>query len=183
MTTKPSATSPSARTRATARATSPPSRTSRLCFPFIEEGIDHDGVLRDPRRSGRWPSRLLRVAYTVRLLLLLLSAQGRVGRPRRSPPGLLSERAVAIERRSFKDAGADGDASYEDLAMQGRAYTWSGGETLSNCSGVATKFLRTTPRPLLAQPNRAATFPWFKSWPTRSTKTTLRTHALSALYR
>ena len=33
-------------TSPTARATSPPSPTSRPEFPFVEDGIDHDGVMR-----------------------------------------------------------------------------------------------------------------------------------------
>ena len=51
-----------------------------------------------------------------------------VGLAERHPE--LFERAKAIEQKMLKDAGADGDASYQATAMQGRAYTWSPGETL-----------------------------------------------------
>ena len=37
---------------------------------------------------------------------------------------------MAIEQKIMKDAGADGDKSFDEFGMQGRNYTWSGGETL-----------------------------------------------------
>lgn len=52
-----------------------------------------------------------------------------VGLAERHPD--LFERAVAIERKVLKDAGVDGDADFSATAMQGRAYTWSQGETLT----------------------------------------------------
>jgi nitroimidazol reductase NimA-like FMN-containing flavoprotein (pyridoxamine 5'-phosphate oxidase superfamily) len=51
-----------------------------------------------------------------------------VGLAERHPE--LFERAVQIEKKVLTDAGANGDKSYDDYAMKGRAYTWSGGETL-----------------------------------------------------
>jgi hypothetical protein len=39
-------------------------------------------------------------------------------------------KAVAIEQKVMKDAGAEGDKSFTEFGMQGRQYTWSGGETL-----------------------------------------------------
>ena len=53
----------------------------------------------------------------------------------------LFERARAIENKVLKDAGADGDASYQDVAMQGRAYTWSPGETLDELIGRRDEIL------------------------------------------
>jgi hypothetical protein len=38
---------------------------------------------------------------------------------------------VAIESKVLVGAGAGQDASYQDHAMQSRAYTWSGGESLT----------------------------------------------------
>jgi hypothetical protein len=35
----------------------------------------------------------------------------------------------------LKETASDGEASYQELAMQGRAYTWSGGETLVELLG------------------------------------------------
>ncbi len=40
----------------------------------------------DPRRVRRRPAQILRMAHQVRLLLLLLPTQSRMGRPRRTPP-------------------------------------------------------------------------------------------------
>jgi len=36
----------------------------------------------------------------------------------------------AAEGAAATNAGADGDASFDDYAMKGRQYTWSGNETL-----------------------------------------------------
>ena len=54
-------------------------------FPFVEDGIDHSGVMRILRRRRHRPARLLRVAYPLRVLLLLLPAQGRMDRLVRAP--------------------------------------------------------------------------------------------------
>ena len=61
-----------------------PNITTR--FPFVEDGINHDAVLRLLDDARHRPSRVLLVAHPVGLLLLLLPAQGRMGRPRRAPP-------------------------------------------------------------------------------------------------
>ena len=42
----------------------------------------------------------------------------------------LFKKAVAIEQKTLKDAGLDGDASFASTGMKGRQYTWSEGETL-----------------------------------------------------
>jgi hypothetical protein len=47
----------------------------------------------------------------------------------------LFEKAVAIEGKVKLDAGASGDASYDEFAMKGRQYTWSGGESLTDLIG------------------------------------------------
>ena len=57
----------------------------RTRFPFIEDGIDRDGVTRIPRRRRHRSPDLLRMEDSIRLLLLLLSTQGRVGRSCRAP--------------------------------------------------------------------------------------------------
>lgn len=51
-----------------------------------------------------------------------------VGLAERHPE--LFERAQQIEQKTLTDAGVDGDSDYGDYAMKGRAYTWSGNETL-----------------------------------------------------
>jgi len=99
-------------------------------FPFIEEGIDHEGVLRILEEAGiglpeyyEWRTR-----SGCYFCFFQRKAEW-VGLADRHPD--LYERAVAIEQKVLKDAGADGDASYQELAMQGRAYTWSQKETLT----------------------------------------------------
>jgi 3'-phosphoadenosine 5'-phosphosulfate sulfotransferase (PAPS reductase)/FAD synthetase len=98
-------------------------------FPFIEEEIDHEGVLRILNEAGvglpdyyEWRTR-----SGCYFCFFQRKAEW-VGLADRHPE--LFARAVAIESKVLKDAGADGEASYQDLAMQGRAYTWSQGETL-----------------------------------------------------
>jgi len=99
-------------------------------FPFIEEGIDYEGVLRILEEAGiglpeyyEWRTR-----SGCYFCFFQRKAEW-VGLADRHPD--LYERAVAIEQKVLKDAGADGDASYQELAMQGRAYTWSQKETLT----------------------------------------------------
>lgn len=98
-------------------------------FPFIEDAIDHEGVLRILNEAGiglpdyyEWRTR-----SGCYFCFFQRKAEW-VGLADRHPD--LFERAVSIERKVLQDAGADGDASYQELAMQGRVYTWSQGETL-----------------------------------------------------
>ena len=98
-------------------------------FPFIEDGIDQDGVMRILSDAGiglptyyEWRTRsgcyfcfYQRKAEWIRLA-------------ERHPE--LFERAIAIEQKVLRDAGVDGDADFGNQAMRGRQYTWSGGETL-----------------------------------------------------
>ena len=98
-------------------------------FPFIEEDVDHAGVLRILDEAGvglpeyyEWRTR-----SGCYFCFYQRKAEW-VGLAERHPD--LFERAVAIEQKVLKDAGAGGDASYEEQAMQGRLYTWSQGETL-----------------------------------------------------
>ena len=98
-------------------------------FPFIEEGIDYEGVLRILDEAGiglpeyyEWRTR-----SGCYFCFFQRKAEW-IGLADRHPE--LYERAIAIERKVLKDAGANGDVSYQELAMQGRAYTWSQKETL-----------------------------------------------------
>jgi 3'-phosphoadenosine 5'-phosphosulfate sulfotransferase (PAPS reductase)/FAD synthetase len=98
-------------------------------FPFVEDGITHQDVLQllDDvgiglpdyyewrTRSGCYFCFYQRKAEWVKLA-------------DRHPE--LFQRAVQIEKKMLADAGVDGDKSYRDFAMEGRAYTWSQGETL-----------------------------------------------------
>jgi hypothetical protein len=103
-------------------------------FPFIEDGVDHEGVLRILNEAGvglpeyyEWRTR-----SGCYFCFYQRKAEW-VGLADRHPD--LFERAVAIERKVLKEAGSGVEASYQELAMQGRAYTWSGGETLVQLLG------------------------------------------------
>lgn len=98
-------------------------------FPFVEDGIDHDGVMGILDDAGiglpayyEWRSR-----SGCYFCFYQRKAEW-VGLADRHPE--LFERAVAIEQKVLLDAGVDGDADFGDRAMAGRQYTWSGGETL-----------------------------------------------------
>ena len=103
-------------------------------FPFIEDGIDHDGVMRilDDAGIGLPSYYEWRTRSGCYFCFFQRKAEW-VGLADRHPE--LFERAVAIERKVLKDAGVDGDASYAERAMQGRAYSWSQGETLVELLG------------------------------------------------
>ena len=98
-------------------------------FPFIENDIDHAGVMRILAESGiglpeyyEWRTR-----SGCYFCFFQRKAEW-VGLSERHPD--LWEKAVAIEQKIMKDAGADGDKSFDEFGLQGRNYTWSGGETL-----------------------------------------------------
>ena len=103
-------------------------------FPFIEDGIDHEKVLKILADAGmglpdyyEWRTR-----SGCYFCFYQRKAEW-VGLADRHPE--LFERAVAIEQKVLIDAGVDGDADFGDKAMQGRQYTWSGGETLVQLIG------------------------------------------------
>lgn len=101
----------------------------RAVFPFVEDGVDKDEVMRILDEAGvglpdyyEWRTR-----SGCYFCFYQRKAEW-VGLADRHPD--LFEKAVQIEKKVLSEAGVDGDASYEDYAMEGRAYTWSGGETL-----------------------------------------------------
>jgi hypothetical protein len=103
-------------------------------FPFVEDDIDHDGVLRilDDAGLGLPDYYSWRTRSGCYFCFYQRKAEW-IGLADNHPD--LFERAVAIENKMLKDAGVSGDVSYADLAMQGRAYTWSQGETLVELIG------------------------------------------------
>ena len=98
-------------------------------FPFMEDGIDHAGVMRvlDDAGIGLPAYYEWRTRSGCYFCFYQRKAEW-IGLADRHPE--LFERAVAIERKVLQDAGVAGDANFGDQAMKGRQYTWSGGETL-----------------------------------------------------
>ena len=98
-------------------------------FPFIEDGIDHDGVIQilDDAGIGLPKYYDWRTRSGCYFCFYQRKAEW-IGLAERHPE--LFERAVSIERKVLQDAGINGDADFSSQAMSGRQYTWSGGETL-----------------------------------------------------
>ena len=98
-------------------------------FPFVEDGIDHDGVMEilDDAGIGLPAYYEWRTRSGCYFCFYQRKAEW-IGLADRHPE--LFERAIAIEQKVLLDAGVDGDADFGDRAMASRQYTWSGGETL-----------------------------------------------------
>lgn len=103
----------------------------RTRFPFVEDEVDHAGVVRILEDAGinlpeyyRWRTR-----SGCYFCFFQRKAEW-VGLADNHPD--LFEKAVAIEQKTLKDAGLDGDASFAASGMKGRQYTWSDGETLTD---------------------------------------------------
>ena len=98
-------------------------------FPFVEDGVDHAGVMRilDDAGIGLPDYYEWRTRSGCYFCFYQRKAEW-IGLSERHPD--LFERAVAIEQKVLQDAGVHGDANFSDHAMRGRQYTWSGGETL-----------------------------------------------------
>ena len=110
-------------------------------FPFIEDDIDHDGVMRILEDAGiglpeyyEWRSR-----SGCYFCFYQRKAEW-VGLADRHPD--LFARAVAIEQKVLQDAGVDGDADFSATAMNGRQYTWTSGETLVELVGRRGEILK-----------------------------------------
>ena len=102
----------------------------KTAFPFVEDGIDHTGVLKILDEAGvGLPSYYEWRTRSGCYFCFFQRKAEWVGLADRHPE--LFERAVAIENKVLIDAGAGQDASYQDQAMQGRAYTWSSNESLT----------------------------------------------------
>jgi 3'-phosphoadenosine 5'-phosphosulfate sulfotransferase (PAPS reductase)/FAD synthetase len=101
----------------------------KTVFPFIEDGIDKEGVMRILSEAGvGLPSYY---QWRTRSGCYFCFFQRRaewIGLADRHPD--LWNRAVAIEKKVMKDAGVDGDKSFETYGMKSRQYTWTGRETL-----------------------------------------------------
>ena len=98
-------------------------------FPFVEEGIDRDGVMRILEDAGIGLPKYYEWRTRSGCYFCFYQRKAEwIGLAERHPE--LFERAVAIEQKVLLHAGADGEADFSDRAMRGRQYTWSGGETL-----------------------------------------------------
>lgn len=109
-------------------------------FPFVEEGIDHDGVLRILDNAGiGLPSYYEWRTRSGCYFCFYQRKAEWVGLAERHPD--LFERAMAIENKVLLAAGADGDADFAATAMKGRSYTWSQGETLVELRARSTEIM------------------------------------------
>lgn len=98
-------------------------------FPFIEDGIDREGVMRILEDAGIGLPKYYEWRTRSGCYFCFYQRKAEwIGLAERHPE--LFERAVAIEQKVLQDAGAGADADFRDRAMRGRQYTWSGGETL-----------------------------------------------------
>ena len=68
-------------------------------------------------------------------------------------------KAVAIEQKVMKNAGAEGDKSFAEFGMQGRQYTWSGGETLLELVARQDEIMARHEETLLREKKRAINKP------------------------
>ena len=110
-------------------------------FPFIEDGIDHDGVMRILADAGvglpayyEWRTR-----SGCYFCFYQRKAEW-IGLADRHPE--LFEQAIAIEQKVLYQAGVDSHADFKSRAMRGRQYTWSGGETLTDLRARREEILR-----------------------------------------
>ena len=103
-------------------------------FPFIEDGIDYDGVMQilDDAGIGLPEYYQWRTRSGCYFCFYQRKAEW-VGLADKHPD--LFERAVAIEQKVLQDAGVNGNADFAKNAMAGRQYTWSGNETLVELLG------------------------------------------------
>lgn len=98
-------------------------------FPFVEAGINHDDVMQILDDAGiGLPSYYEWRTRSGCYFCFYQRKSEWVGLADKHPE--LFERARQIEKKVLSDAGIAGDASYDEYAMAGRQYTWSGGETL-----------------------------------------------------
>jgi len=112
----------------------------RAVFPFVEEKIDHEGVLKILETAGIGLPKYYEWRTRSGCYFCFYQRKSEwVGLADRHPD--LFQKAVAIESKIRTEAGKDGDASFEDFAMKGRQYTWSGNETLPELLGRREEIL------------------------------------------
>lgn len=98
-------------------------------FPFVEDRIDRDGVMRILNDAGIGLPKYYEWRTRSGCYFCFYQRKAEwVGLAEHHPE--LFARAVAIEQKVLKNAGDDGDVDFGENSMQGRQYTWSGGESL-----------------------------------------------------
>ena len=112
-------------------------------FPFIEDDIDHAGVIKILDDAGmnlpeyyEWRTR-----SGCYFCFFQRKAEW-VGLADKHPD--LFAKAVAIEQKTLKDAGVDGDVSFASSGMKDRQYTWSAGETLTELLARRDEIMKPT---------------------------------------
>ena len=101
----------------------------RSRFPFVEDGIDRQGVMNILEDAGIGLPKYYEWRTRSGCYFCFYQRKAEwIGLAERHPE--LFERAVAIESKVLQDAGVGVSADFRDRAMRGRQYTWSGGETL-----------------------------------------------------
>jgi 3'-phosphoadenosine 5'-phosphosulfate sulfotransferase (PAPS reductase)/FAD synthetase len=130
-------------------------------FPFIEDGIDHGGVMRILEEAGvglpgyyEWRTR-----SGCYFCFFQRKAEW-IGLAERHPA--LWEKAVAIEQKVLNDAGRDGSASFDEFGMKERLYTWSGGETLLELLARKDEILDRHTKVMIRERNAAPNKPLFE---------------------
>ena len=130
-------------------------------FPFIEDGIDHGGVMRILEEAGvglpgyyEWRTR-----SGCYFCFFQRKAEW-IGLAERHPE--LWEKAVAIEQKVLNDAGRDGSASFDEFGMKERLYTWSGGETLLELLARKDEILDRHTKVMIRERNAAPNKPLFE---------------------
>ncbi len=112
----------------------------KTVFPFIDDDVDYDGVMRilDDAGIGLPTYYEWRTRSGCYFCFYQRKAEW-VGLANKHPD--LFERAVAIEQKVLQDAGVDGDADFGSTAMAGRQYTWTGSETLVELIGRSDEIM------------------------------------------
>lgn len=130
-------------------------------FPFVEDGIDHGGVMRILEEAGvglpgyyEWRTR-----SGCYFCFFQRKAEW-IGLAERHPA--LWEKAVAIEQKVLNDAGRDGSASFDEFGMKERLYTWSGGETLLELLARKDEILDRHTKVMIRERNAAPNKPLFE---------------------
>jgi len=104
----------------------------RSVFPFVEDGIDKDGILQILSEAGLGlPSYYEWRTRSGCYFCFFQRKAEWIALSERHPE--LWERAIAIEQKVMRDSNSGSeDNTFSDFAMKGRQYTWTGSIPLSD---------------------------------------------------